>query len=86
MKYKILWILGFWMLSISIYGQQQPVYRDSFFLHESKNLNLPDINQPNILSNKLNPEWQKHKYFQALGWTTLGVGTTMMIVGSGGSY
>ena len=70
MKYKILLILGFWMLSFSIYGQQQPVYRDSFFLHKSKNLNSSDINQSNIPSYKLTPEWQKHKYFQALGWTT----------------
>ena len=86
MKHKLQLILVFLVFSISFYGHK-PVYRDSLFLSKSELLTPSGTNLPNVVpSYKLTHEWQRHKTFQTLGWTALGTGTTLMIVGAGGSY
>lgn len=70
MKQKISIILGFLLFSICIYGQK-PVYTGL----------ETGLNEKKRFSCKLTPEWKKHKKCQAWGWTTLGVGSAMMMYG-----
>lgn len=71
MKQKINLILGFLLFSLCIYGQEKPVYAGIKI----------EQNAENIPAYKLTPEWKKHKKCQAWGWTTLGVGSAMMMYG-----
>ena len=70
MKQKISIILGFLLFSICVYGQK-PVYTDM----------ETGLNAEKRLSYKLTPEWEKHKKYQARGWTAFGIGSAMVISG-----
>ncbi|WP_300762673.1 hypothetical protein [uncultured Parabacteroides sp.] len=88
MKQKINIILGFFLFSICIYGQEKPVYTiASLHALESEAITSSgNMDRPVPFSYKLTPEWKTHKKCQAWGWTTFGVGSAMMIVGFMGDF
>ena len=88
MKQKVNIILGFLLFSICIYGQEKPVYTiASHSIPECRaTTSSGNIAYPVTFSYKLTPEWKTHKKCQAWGWTTLGVGSAMMIVGFMGDF
>ena len=83
MKQKINIILGFFLFSICIYGQEKPVYTiASLHTLESRAItSSANMDRPVPFSYKLTPEWKTHKKYRAYGWTTLGVGSLMLISG-----
>lgn len=77
MLLKINILIGFLLLSISSYGQGiVPVSSDQ---KEAKTT-VTSL-QGEKFSYRQTPEWKRHKVLKACGWSTLGLGTTMMIVG-----
>lgn len=77
MLLKINILIGFLLLSISSYGQGiVPVSSDQ---REAK-ARVTSF-QEERFSFRQTPEWKRHKVLKACGWSTLGVGSAMMIVG-----
>lgn len=77
MSYKIYIIFGFLLCAINIYGQTSlPVYVN---MQQNVNHNT-GFQEENFLYKQTN-EWKKHKIFKACGWSALGIGSAMMIVG-----
>lgn len=70
-------VMFMFLLSTSIYGLN-PL---SVYV-ANNNTNYIDIQKEDIFNYKQSTEWRKFKMFRACGWTALGVGSTMVVVGS----